>query len=39
MKLTIDRHVIEAGTGQTMLELVRELGLDTDRLSTRPLAA
>ena len=39
MKLTIDNHEIEARTGQTLLELVRALGLDTDRLSTRPLAA
>ena len=39
MKLTIDNREIEAGTGRTLLELVRELGLDTDRLSTRPLAA
>ena len=39
MKLTIDRHEIDAGTGQTLLELVRTLGLDTDKLSTRPLAA
>ena len=39
MKLTIDHHEIEAKTGQTLLELVRELGQDTDRLSTRPLAA
>ena len=39
MKLTIENHEIEARTGQTMLELVRQLGLDTDRLSTRPLAA
>ena len=39
MKLTIDRHEIEAKTGQTLLELIRALELDTDRLSTRPLAA
>ena len=39
MKLTIDNHTIEAKMGQTLLELIRELGLDTDRLSTRPLAA
>ena len=39
MKLTIDRHEIEAQTGQTLLELVRTLGLDTDSLATRPLAA
>ena len=39
MKLTIDHHEIEARTGQTLLELVRELGLDSDKLSQRPLAA
>ena len=39
MKLTIDNHTIEAKMGQTLLDLIRELGLDTDRLSTRPLAA
>ena len=39
MKLTIDNHEIEAKTGQTLLELVRALGLDTTTLSTRPLAA
>ena len=39
MKLTIDNHEIEARTGQTLLELVKALGLDTDRLATRPLAA
>ena len=39
MKLTIDNHQIDAGTGQTLLELVRALGLDSDRLSDRPLSA
>ena len=39
MKLTIDNLEIEARTGQTLLELVRALGLDTERLSGRPLAA
>ena len=39
MKLSVDNHEIEARTGQTLLELVRALGLDTDRLSERPLAA
>ena len=28
MKLYIDHHEIEAKTGQTLLELVRALGLD-----------
>ena len=39
MKLTIDHHEIEAKTGQTLLELVRALGLDSGKLSGRPLAA
>ena len=39
MKLIIDNHEIEARTGQTLLELIRELGFDTERLSSRPLAA
>ena len=39
MKLTIDNHEIEAKTGQTLLELVRALGLDQQPLSRRPLAA
>ncbi|MBR7178471.1 MAG: nucleoside kinase [Oscillospiraceae bacterium] len=39
MKLWIDGREIDAKTGQTLLELVRELGLDADRLSTRPIAA
>ena len=39
MKLTIDHREVEARTGQTLLELVRSLGLDTENLATRPLAA
>ena len=39
MKLTIDNHEITAKTGQAILDLIRELGLDTDSLATRPLAA
>ncbi len=39
MKLTIDGHEIEAAEGESLLVLIRKLGLDTDRLSTRPLAA
>ena len=39
MRLTIANHEIEATPGQTLLELVRFLGLDTDSLATRPLAA
>ena len=39
MRLTIDNHEIEAKTNQTLLALVRALGLDTPTLSTRPLAA
>ena len=39
MKLTIDGLTVEPRTGQTILELIRELGLDTPVLSRRPLAA
>ncbi len=39
MKLRIDGRSIEAQPGQTLLELVRALGLDDQRLSRRPLAA
>ena len=39
MKLRIDGYEIEAKTGQSLLELVRELGLDCEKLSQRPLVA
>ncbi len=39
MKLTIDNLEITARPGQTLLELVRQLGLDCEELSCRPLAA
>ena len=39
MKLTIDNLQIVAQPGQTLLELVRALGLDSNSLSDRPLAA
>ena len=39
MKLTIDKSEITAKTGQTLKALVEEVGLDTQRLSSRPLAA
>jgi len=39
MKLTIDHREITARTGQTLQELVRNLGLDRRVLSQRPLAA
>ena len=39
MKLVIDGHEITAATGQRLLDLVKELGLESDRLSRRPLAA
>ena len=39
MKLRIDGHEITALPGNSLLELVRRLGLDTDSLSKRPLAA
>ena len=39
MKLIIDGHTVEPRPGQTLLQIVRELGLDHERLSCRPLAA
>ena len=39
MKLMIDHREIAARPGQSLLELVRELGLDSQQLSRRPLAA
>ena len=39
MKLTIDGRCIEALPGVSLLELIRSLGLDTNNLSTRPIAA
>lgn len=39
MTLYIDGRSIEPRPNQTLHELVRELGLDTQQLSTRPLAA
>ncbi len=39
MKLTIDHQEVCAKTGQTLLELVRQLGLDDASLSKRPLVA
>ena len=39
MKLTIDGRIAEPRPGQSLLEIVREINLDSERLSTRPLAA
>ena len=39
MKLWIDDQVIEPKPGQSLLELVKELGLDSPNLKERPLAA
>ena len=39
MELIIDGKKIETGAGQSLLWAVRELGMDTDVLSERPLAA
>ncbi len=39
MKLRIDGHEVTPLTGQSLLELVRQLGLDSCFLSQRPLAA
>ncbi len=39
MILNIDGHQVEARPGQSLLEIIREAGLDTQQLSTKPLAA
>ncbi len=39
MELRIDGHAIRAESGQSLLDLIRILGLDSDKLSERPLAA
>jgi len=39
MKLFIDNHVIEAGTGQSLRDMIIELDLERTELSGRPLAA
>ena len=39
MQLYIDGRPITAKAGQSLLDLVRVLGMDSDRLSQRPLAA
>ena len=39
MKLNVDGYEITPKPGQTLLELVKGLGLDCDRLSRRPIAA
>ena len=39
MTLNIDGRLIEPKPGQSLLDLIRQAGMDTDKLSTRPLAA
>ena len=39
MNLIIDKHNVTPQSGQSLLDMVRQLGLATDRLSTNPLAA
>ena len=39
MELVIQDRYIDAKPGQSLLQLVQELGLDSDKLSARPLAA
>ncbi len=39
MKLWIDERITEAEAGQSLLDLVRAVGLDAAELSKRPLAA
>ena len=39
MYLTIDGHKIDAQPGKSILQLIQNLNLDSDRLSERPIAA
>ena len=39
MKLKLDGHTVLAKPGQSLLELIRQEGLDAQRLSERPIAA
>lgn len=39
MQLFLDGRSVEAQPGESLLDLVRKLGVDSDRLSNRPLAA
>ena len=39
MKLKLDSHTVLAKPGQSLLELIRQEGLDEQRLSDRPIAA
>ena len=39
MHITIEGKSIDARPGQSLLTLLKELGLDSDSLYTRPLAA
>ena len=39
MKLKLDGHTVLAKPGQSLLELIRQEGLDVQRLSERPIAA
>ena len=39
MDLRIDGYHISPKAGQTLLELIRELKMDSEKLSARPLAA
>ena len=39
MHLHIDGHSIQAQPDQSLLDLVKQLGLEGDTLSNRPLAA
>lgn len=39
MELMIDGRKVNACPGMTLLDLIREMGMDTETLSTRPLAA
>ena len=39
MTLIIDNRNVEPRSGQSLLDIIRDMGLVTDRLSTNPLSA
>ena len=39
MNLNLDHHLVAAKPGQSLLDLIRQEGLDSEKLSARPIAA
>ena len=39
MKLTLDHHCVSVQPGESLLDLIRRNGMDSDQLSDRPIAA